>query len=45
MRVSDRYLDYSGRADRMSGGARRLPVQTPRGEFGVGTKRVGNTGT
>jgi len=40
--VSDRYLDYSGRADRISGGARRIPVQTPRGEFAVWTKRVGN---
>ncbi|WP_222849157.1 proline iminopeptidase-family hydrolase [Trebonia kvetii] len=40
--MSDRYLDYSGRADRISGGARRIPVQTPRGEFTVWTKRVGN---
>jgi proline iminopeptidase len=42
MSVSGRYLDYSGRADRISGGARRIPVRTPRGEFGVWTKRVGN---
>jgi proline iminopeptidase len=42
MSVSDRYLDYSGRADRISGGARRIPVRTPRGEFAVWTKRVGN---
>ena len=40
--MSDRYLDYSGRADRISGGARRIPVQTPRGAFTVWTKRVGN---
>jgi proline iminopeptidase len=36
------YLDYSGRADRLSGGARRIPVDTPRGRFSVWTKRVGN---
>jgi proline iminopeptidase len=36
------YLDYSGRADRLSGGARRIPVDTPSGRFSVWTKRVGN---
>jgi proline iminopeptidase len=36
------YLDYSGRADRLSGGSRRIPVETPRGRFSVWTKRVGN---
>jgi proline iminopeptidase len=36
------YLDYSGRADRLSGGARRIPVDTPSGRFTVWTKRVGN---
>ena len=36
------YFDYSGRADRLSGGARRIPVTTPSGQFGVWTKRVGN---
>jgi proline iminopeptidase len=40
--ASDRYLDYSGRADRLSGGVRRIPVDTPRGTFTVWTKRVGN---
>jgi proline iminopeptidase len=42
MGVSDRYLDYSGRTDRISGGARRIPVATPGGEFAVWTKRMGN---
>jgi proline iminopeptidase len=36
------YLDYSGRDDRLSGGARRVPVDTPAGRFSVWTKRVGN---
>jgi proline iminopeptidase len=36
------YLDDTGRADRLSGGARTIPVQTPKGEFKVWTKRVGN---
>src|SRR6185437_16206130 len=36
------YLDYSGRPDRLSGGARRIPVNTPAGQFSVWTKRIGN---
>jgi proline iminopeptidase len=36
------YLDYSGRDDMLSGGARMIPVQTPAGTFRVWTKRVGN---
>jgi proline iminopeptidase len=36
------YFDYSGRADRLGGGARRIPVDTPGGRFSVWTKRVGN---
>ena len=39
---SNRYLDYSGRSDQLSGGARMIPVKTPAGEFKVWTKRVGN---
>jgi proline iminopeptidase len=42
MSEADRYLDNSGRDDRLSGGARRLPINTPRGRFNVWTKRVGN---
>ena len=38
----ERYLNYSGRDDRLSGGARRIPVDTPVGRFTVWTKRVGN---
>lgn len=36
------YLDASGRADRMSGGVRTIPVTTPHGGFRVWTKRIGN---
>jgi proline iminopeptidase len=39
--ISD-YLDYSGREDRLSGGVRMVPVQTPAGPFKVWTKRIGN---
>ncbi len=38
----DSYLDYSALPDRLSGGARRIPVETPSGRFEVWTKRVGN---
>jgi proline iminopeptidase len=36
------YLDSSGRADRLAGGVRLVPVTTPKGTFNVWTKRVGN---
>ncbi len=36
------YLDYSGRPDALSGGVAMIPVQTPKGNFKVWTKRVGN---
>lgn len=36
------YLDNAGRSDIISGGARMIPVATPRGTFKVWTKRVGN---
>ena len=37
------YLDYTGRTDLLGGGVRMIPIQTPRGEFRVWTKRVGNS--
>lgn len=40
-RVAD-YLDASGRDDRVAGGVKRIPIQTPKGEFTVWTKRRGN---
>lgn len=36
------YLDYSGRDDVVSGGARKIPVTTPAGDYQVWVKRVGN---
>jgi proline iminopeptidase len=36
------YLDSSSRPDRLSGGVRLIPIETPRGRFNVWTKRVGN---
>src|SRR5690606_5470111 len=35
-------LDSSGRDDALSGGAKLIPVNTPKGSFRVWTKRVGN---
>jgi proline iminopeptidase len=39
------YLDYTGRSDLLGGGARMIPIKTPKGEFRVWTKRVGNNPT
>jgi proline iminopeptidase len=36
------YLDYSGAPDQQTGGIRRIPIETPKGEFSVWIKRVGN---
>lgn len=36
------YLDSIGRADADTGGAQRIPIRTPKGEFTVWTKRMGN---
>ena len=36
------YLDYSGRDDVLGGGARRIPVSTPKGTYHVWVKRTGN---
>jgi proline iminopeptidase len=36
------YLDYSGRDDVLGGGARRIPVHTPKGTYQVWVKRTGN---
>jgi len=36
------YLDYSGATDQLTGGIRRIPITTPKGEFDVWVKRVGN---
>lgn len=36
------YLDYSGRDDVLAGGVKLIPVHTPKGDFRVWTRRVGN---
>jgi proline iminopeptidase len=36
------YLDFSDRDDQFTGGIRMIPISTPKGEFRVWTKRVGN---
>ena len=41
--TSTSYLDYTGRTDLLGGGVRMIPIETPRGEFRVWTKRVGNS--
>jgi proline iminopeptidase len=40
--VSPAYFDTTGRTDVLSGGVRMVPITTPKGEFRVWTKRVGN---
>ena len=42
MEAPDRYFDHSGRDDVLSGGVKLIPINTPRGEFRVWTKRTGN---
>ena len=36
------YFDNTGRDDALSGGVRLIPIKTPKGNFRVWTKRVGN---
>ncbi|AFL83032.1 proline-specific peptidase [Belliella baltica DSM 15883] len=36
------YLDFSEREDQYEGGIKMIPITTPKGEFKVWTKRVGN---
>lgn len=37
------YFDNAARGDVLSGGVRMIPITTPKGEFKVWTKRVGNS--
>ena len=39
------YFDNAGRSDTLAGGVRMIPIKTPKGEFRVWTKRVGNNPT
>ena len=36
------YFDNTGRTDVLAGGVRMVPITTPKGEFHVWTKRIGN---
>ena len=45
MKAIASYLDYSGRDDVLSGGVKLIPVNTPKGDFRVWTKRIGNNPT
>jgi proline iminopeptidase len=36
------YLDYSNFDDVLSGGVKIIPIATPKGEFNIWTKRIGN---
>ena len=42
---AETYLDNTGRDDILCGGARRIPISTPKGDFHVWTKRFGNNPT
>ena len=42
MQTPASYFDGSGRDDVLSGGVKLIPITTPKGEFRVWTKRVGN---
>ena len=39
------YLSNDGKNDQFMGGIKMIPIQTPKGEFKVWTKRVGNNPT
>jgi proline iminopeptidase len=41
-RPSSDYFDNSGRDDVLGGGVRLIPIHTPKGDFNVWTKRIGN---
>ena len=41
----ENYLNYSNNSDKLTGGVRLIPIKTPKGDFKVWTKRVGNNPT
>jgi len=42
MQAPESYFDHAGRDDVLSGGVKLVPIVTPKGEFRVWTKRIGN---
>ena len=45
MKAQGSYFDQSGRDDVLSGGVKLIPISTPKGDFRVWTKRIGNNPT
>jgi proline iminopeptidase len=45
MQAPASYFDHAGRDDVLSGGVKLIPITTPKGEFRVWTKRIGNNPT
>src|SRR5712692_11988121 len=45
MQPPSSYFHNTGRGDAWSGGVRMIPIETPKGDFRVWTKRVGNNPT
>lgn len=43
--VKENYLDFSKRDDQWTGGIKMIPIKTPKGNFKVWTKRIGNNPT
>jgi len=43
--ILQHYLDFSERDDQFTGGIKMIPISTPKGDFKVWTKRVGNNPT
>jgi proline iminopeptidase len=42
MQAPESYFDQSDRDDILSGGVKLVPIVTPKGDFRVWTKRIGN---
>ena len=43
--IKENYLDFSKRDDQCTAGIKMIPIKTPKGEFKVWTKRIGNNPT
>ncbi len=43
--IKENYLDFSKRNDQWTGGIKMIPIKTPKGDFKVWTKRIGNNPT
>ncbi len=43
--IKENYLDFSGRNDQWTAGIKMIPIKTPKGNFKIWTKRIGNNPT